>query len=689
MTEINSKTPPKESWASRNRRHLIAICMIVLMLAFLVPNQLTNLTRNSNPVIGKLNGEPIRRMDLRDANNRWILLKRIVVEGPRGREPLVREVLGDKLVLMLDQHPEAYMLLLDEAYEDGPGGSDMVVNKLIESGYPTPSGPTDILVMLEDGRVVGFANLRDDYALRYRTVLGDLFAIFNRYAVFESTIKPSEPLIERRLAAAVQTIYADLIDFRSEDYIGRVPSPSQEQLQHHFNLYAANAPGEITPQNEFGFGYKIPNRVKVQTIRIPIAAVRELARNTKDVTPDRDDPSLPYGWVVEAYKYYLQNPSEFIPKPDDSTTQPVFAPLATKPQPFPEVRKDLVEKLIDQQTDRTMQQIQQRIRNRMEGDYQVWKTSREMKAPTTQSSFGVPFESIEYFDAIAADVESQFKIHLSTGNYADHFYDVKELTLLPGIGQSFIRVGTAGKPQLLPFATYAVQLYAPLIDPAEAEDLSQISLEPFELSEVLEQIIEGNDHFLFRVIADEPAHVATEMGQARQRVEQDWKRAEALKLALADAQATMKSVAQSGQFVGPTTRPAFDDVKISFKDGAPLVLELEGNAGQQFLEKASTALLDVNLPNDMASFAVPLADRAFLARRDKVESDWKSEADYAQARAREAGYLTSMLLTPDFREPELAAERRRREYFDLQNIYRRNNFVPEKNDEEPSTQPSK
>ncbi|HQY89557.1 MAG TPA: hypothetical protein PK402_12965, partial [Tepidisphaeraceae bacterium] len=464
MTDLNSETPPKGAFASKYRRPLIAVCMVVLMLAFLIPSQLPNLRRQTNQKFGTLNGKVIRAADLRDSHNRWNYLKRVVVQTQRGRVPLVHAIFGpgsssDKLIGMLDRHPEAYMLLLKEAHEDGPGGSDMAATDLIDSGFSGERGRVPIEVVLEEDRVENLSQLDMEAAAPYRAALSDLLAILNRADMLSRSIKPSIPLVDRRVAATDQSITAQLLEFRSADYVSRVAAPTDEQLNQQFKRFAANPRGQLAPENEFGFGYKIPNRVKLQVIQIPGDAVRELVRNSKDVNPDRDDPTLPYGWVVEAYKEYSLNKWKYIPAPDESATQPTSAP--TEPRPFPQVRREIVEALISQETAKKMQQIEQRIRNRIEGDYQTWKTAREINAPATQSSFNVTFESVEYLNELANDIERQFGVRLTIASYADRFYDANDLSQLADIGRSFLPLGSGVQMQPLPFGSYAIDLFVP------------------------------------------------------------------------------------------------------------------------------------------------------------------------------------------------------------------------------------
>ncbi|HQY87073.1 MAG TPA: hypothetical protein PK402_00345, partial [Tepidisphaeraceae bacterium] len=219
-----------------------------------------------------------------------------------------------------------------------------------------------------------------------------------------------------------------------------------------------------------------------------------------------------------------------------------------------------------------------------------------------------------------------------------------------------------------------------------------LSLDLLELSDVMQQSFIGNDRFMFRVTAYQAAHEASEIGELRPRVEEDWKRVEALKLAHADAEAAMKNAASVGALASSTNGAGTSSVKITPREGAPESLGLSQVAGAQFVEKSVYALLDAKLENNLAVFDVPLADRSYVAQRSEIEPTWQTETDYLRTRAMESISLMSNLMMADFREPGLAPDRVTREYFDLENIYRRNNFVPElqgKDDDEPATQPAK
>src|SRR5262245_29796484 len=101
------------------------------------------------------------------------------------------------------------------------------------------------------------------------------------------TVKVSRPFLDFQIAASSQAIKCYVVDFLISDYLSKVPDATADQLQKHFEKYADSMPDTPTDANPFGFGYKYPNRVKVQYIGVPRAEVARVVRASK--------PG-PYGW---------------------------------------------------------------------------------------------------------------------------------------------------------------------------------------------------------------------------------------------------------------------------------------------------------------------------------------------------------------------------------------------------------
>ncbi len=100
--------------------------------------------------------------------------------------------------------------------------------------------------------------------------------------------------------------------------------PSEEQLVEHFDMYKKFFAGEISDQNPYGFGYKLPDRAKLEYIAVKFEDVSKIVvaptqqekeeyyqRNsqqfTKQVPLDPNDPNSP---LIERTRSYGEMASE-------------------------------------------------------------------------------------------------------------------------------------------------------------------------------------------------------------------------------------------------------------------------------------------------------------------------------------------------------------------------------------------
>src|SRR5439155_24486513 len=165
--------------------------------------------------------------------------------------------------------------------------------------------------------------------------------------------------------------------------------------------------------NPFGFGYKYPDRVKLQYIAIPRSDVRKAVESSK----------TPYEWGVEARKYYMQNTYQFpstqqAPKDDLSLGSGGVRRTPTT-RPFAEVQDKIKDQLIEAETDRRTSAILERINSTIAGDWVAYHNTVNPPAaraapgatnsntpsglatslasiPAPPSSLRIPYNTFEY-----------------------------------------------------------------------------------------------------------------------------------------------------------------------------------------------------------------------------------------------------------------------------------------------------
>jgi len=75
----------------------------------------------------------------------------------------------------------------------------------------------------------------------------------------------------------------EFVQFDSAVFAENQPEPTQDQISAHFDQYKKYFPGEVTEQNPYGFGYKLPDRVRLEYIAVKLDDVSAIVtRPTND-----------------------------------------------------------------------------------------------------------------------------------------------------------------------------------------------------------------------------------------------------------------------------------------------------------------------------------------------------------------------------------------------------------------------
>ena len=295
-----------------------------------------------------------------------------------------------------------------------------------------------------------------------------------------------------------------------------------------------------------------------------------------------------YEWEVEAQKYYLQNQSQF-PTTQASDTDAPFSlagptTAATRSattqaarsttRPFAEVKEDAKSRVLLPEVERRATEIQNRIAATMAADYVTFRNAAGgATQPTTEpkSSQGVPYNSYEYMQRLAQAIQRDFKVLPTVAAFDDKLRDTKELAALERIGAATESDTGAS------FADYVTNAAEAFLPAERREDPTALSL--FEPSRVLRDI--GNNIYLVRLTAADPAHAPASMAEVADAVRNDVVAAAAFEQSKTDAtklleqakQSGLKQAAQSAQKSVLTVGPFPSDIRgklpgLEFKDDA-------------------------------------------------------------------------------------------------------------------------
>lgn len=457
---------------------LLAIFMVFLMVAFIVPTAFQRRGRTATPVIGHIGEERVYEADLGVMKQHWIMLTRYLF-APRGvaspgAPPEMAPLAGALpavLIEQVDRHPELLYLLVRESERLGV----VVPADLIDQAFGQISLRTD------DGRMI--APDQGEYPMPQlaRAATETLLRILGSFQRGASVVKITRPLVDHRIATQTQEMALRAALFDGEAEAAALPAPSDEDVAAHFARFASLRPDEPTAENPLGLGYRLDDRVKLQFIGLSGADLRRavLARKSE------------YDWDVEARKAYLRDPSRF------PSTRP-----STQPAAFDEVRRAIVDDLIEPQ-------VRELRRNAMDEIQKALREDAARHAAGQAVASGPAFDTYEYLQELAARIEQQHGIRPTTASYANEFLDRAAVSAIDGLG----RAQRGGRS----VADVAIGSVAPSTRPSAAGDEGALRL--LEPSAAFED--DDGGAYVFRLIAVDPAHAPTSPGAQIERVRGD------------------------------------------------------------------------------------------------------------------------------------------------------------------------
>lgn len=693
MTEANK---PEEVKSKRFRWFTAAIIGLMIVLMVYSGNTMNRQAHMAHGVLfGTSNTGDVMSQDSRYASNLLEALSQVYLMIPQTGSPMPQPMpllslcWGEAIIRDLKAHPEALYLALREARRVSPGVNPYSLG----SADPEQQQP-DAMGIFNNG-TVGIDELRPlptsqlgmlrtrldrDYPIEMRVVqhlkegrvtqlspnslppldqqhlyaaLTDFLTLQSAASLPLNAIKPTTPMLDRMLAQRSQSFSLQLAAIDAAPFIAKVQEPTEEQLKTQLATYAAYFPGRFGPDNAFGFGYRVPDRIKLQVISFKRADVRKVVEAEK----------TPYEWEVAARIAYAKEPSLAGPT-SQPTTGPANIPVIP---PFEAVKDRVVTATIDRVIDARSAEIEKAIRAPMMLDYQQWSNATTTRPGVTaapsavvpKTSFGETYDSITYLQKLGQQVAAKFKVQPIVEDYTDAYRDVVGLHLLRGFNDATRplppdlarRIGRTN--DLIAGPEYAIIFAKDLLDPLSIETLGALVLERYRPSERLELDRAGIDRetFYFRIADAERTHPGTDIDSIREKLKSDWRVAEAQKLCVAEAQKAVTAIQGGADFaaavmaIAPATPIVRTDVgPFSSAPPDPIPLGLSMPAYAQLGIRVTDELLGEK--TDVAVLDVPLASKAYVAKRLSMRGDWTSNDDLRSLRQQMRARLVIQMAMP-------------------------------------------
>ncbi|MCE5339629.1 MAG: hypothetical protein LLF92_00690 [Planctomycetaceae bacterium] len=416
-------------WIRKNMGKLMAVFVIVIMIAFIMPSLLNELSKpryggQSNAMYTYGDGKSITAQDLQNASVQLQALRGLMVDR-------LLPALGDLRSVLLGQ------LLFPES-ENAAMVSDELKNAAMQSGLRINSSTIDEFFKQSRGRAELFfillrgqaenagcavtpemagntlknvipqmtnnqvdaatlvknistsTGMSDDQILR---AFADVLTIIAYSRIVTDSENVTVSQLENTYARINERMDANFVQFSAADFEDKASQPTDAQITGQFEKFKNVMPGVITEENPIGFGYKLPARIALDYMLIKIDDVK------KNVTLPTEEE------VEEFYRQNLERSPITIEVPQDPNDP--NSKTVKKQRPYAEVadmiKKGLYARKVNAQGTKIMSRAIEQTDSGFEG-VDVEKTSLE----TLKSKAGD-------YSAVAQAISKEHNVKVYTG----------------------------------------------------------------------------------------------------------------------------------------------------------------------------------------------------------------------------------------------------------------------------------
>jgi len=372
---------------------ILSIGGSILMIAFLVPygaGQMIN--QPTDEPIGTLAGQELTIADRVYASDQMQAISSVwpplLMGLDRGQDPALR-----------------WLLIVHEAKAMGLSASNAQINARINSVPKDVSKGKNLVA-----EAAGNVGRNHDFVYEAFRNLITIEQYIN--LISGGDVRLTKPLLRRFISDFTSTVKVSLIEVSSSTLLDKAPKPTQEQLEKLFEKYSKNFKGEGEP---YGFGYKYPDRVKLEYLAVPIDRVIKTVQV-------RDE---------EIYSYYQKNKQEFA-VPASGATPDSSGPQLTRVREYKEVRAQIENKLRGIKARQLAEEMVQLAQNMLARDAAAVPDDnrgyRNVEAGRKRGWKPMPF------DEVIKRIEKQFGVLPDYYRHDKNWLDRDALGLLKGLG---------------------------------------------------------------------------------------------------------------------------------------------------------------------------------------------------------------------------------------------------------------
>ena len=282
-----------------------------------------------------------------------------------------------------------WVLLLNEAQNAGIRVSNAQVGELLGRAIPQLfEGQTYSQLM---GAIIRQQRIPEQQVL---TTLGKLLAIYQYSAIICSNEDMTVREIKQIADYEEEPIDLEFVKFDSAVFAEKQNEPNEKKITEQFDKYKAIAPGTISDDNPYGFGYKLPVRVRLEYLAVKLDEVKTIVKR-----PTQD----------EIGEYYSRNKETLYTQEVPSDPNDPNSPKIKKTKSYAEVAGSISQQLFKDKINSTAQNILQEAKTITEAGLE--NLDLESKTVTTRQ---IKEKSGKY-EAAAEQLSKKYKIKIYTG----------------------------------------------------------------------------------------------------------------------------------------------------------------------------------------------------------------------------------------------------------------------------------
>ena len=357
-------------WIRKNMTKLMAVFVILIMIAFIMPGLLQKLSRpdfRRNPVMANYaDGGRITSKDIASASEELSILRGLYADQFLLRQNDFKSILLGQLLFpesaqaaavsdnlkmttmrnRLNISPariddffaqargrsEIFWLLLKAEVESfGCGVSIESTGRILQSLIPQLTEGTMQAADLVNALVAN-RSVTEERVLK---TFADLLTLTMYCRITTSCENTTTPQLRNIFARTAEKINAEFVALDASLFIDEQAAPGEDELQKHFDSYKGYFPGQPSEENPFGFGYKQQPKVAVEYMTVMLDDVKKLVKAPTS---------------IETENYYQQFPSRFteqVPQDANDTNSPMITRQKTYAEVAESIRASLLQNKIN------------------------------------------------------------------------------------------------------------------------------------------------------------------------------------------------------------------------------------------------------------------------------------------------------------------------------------------------------